>query len=426
MGPRRLKVALDATPLAGERTGVGVFCTELLGELSLRPGLEVGAFAISRRGRSVINGRLPQGVRALGPPGPSLPARLLHRSWAHWRFPPAEAWTGCVDVVHGTNFVVPPPWSAASVVTVHDLTPWDHPEWSLPAARAYPRLVQKAVERGAWVHADSETVARRLRELFPPERVRAIYPGGPRRKGLAEGGEPSSPAQAGAGRVAEAGAGTAGGAASGTAGGTACGDRAGLAGAGGQHPHSVRHLVPSWASAYVLALGTVEPRKALPVLVRAFASIAGRHPGVALVIAGAEGWGAGELQRALEASPARERTVRLGWVGGQERDELLAGATVFAYPSLYEGFGLPPLEAMAAGAPVVASDAGALPEVLGDAALFVPAGDEEALAGALDRLLGDPQAREDLVARGARQAALYSWERCAREMEALYREAAGA
>jgi glycosyltransferase involved in cell wall biosynthesis len=380
MPPERLRVALDATPLAGERTGVGVFCAELLLELARRPGLEVGAFAISRRGRRALAGRLPGGVRALGLPGPGVPARALHVLWERWAFPPAELWAGRSKVVHGTNFVVPPAWRAATatVVTVHDLTPWEHPEWSLPAARAYPQLVQKAVERGAWAHADSESVAAELRKFLPTDRVRAIYPGAPTRLAAA---------------AADAGA---------------------------------AQLLPEWARHYVLALSTVEPRKALPVLVRAFERIAGRHPGTALVIAGPDGWGAGELDRAIAASPARQQVVRLGWVGGQQRDALLAGATVFAYPSLYEGFGLPPLEAMAAGTPVVASSAGALPEVLGEAALLVPPGDPEALAGALDRLLGDPSARDELVAKGARQVALYSWERCADEMEALYREAAGA
>lgn len=378
MPPDRLIVALDGTPLSGERTGVGVFCAELLRELARHRGLEVGAFAISRRGRRLLDGRLPDGVQALGPPGPGVPARVLHESWARWPFPPAEFWSGPARVVHGTNFVVPPARRAATVVTVHDLTPWHHPEWSLPAARSYPRLVERAVERGAWVHADSKFVAEELRGLLslPPARVRAIYPGGPRRRATTSGDINSSA------------------------------------------------LLPEWASAYVLALGTVEPRKAFPALVRAFGSVAGRQPGVALVIAGPDGWGAGELDRAITASPAREQVVRVGWVDGPERDALLAGAAVFAYPSLYEGFGLPPLEAMAAGAPVVASDAGALPEVLGDAALLVPPGDEEALAGALDHLLEDPAAREQLVAKGKERASLYTWERCAAEMENLYKEAA--
>ena len=373
----RLRVALDATPLVGRPTGVGAFCAGLLGELGQRSELEVGAFAISRRGRAALEGRLPPGVRAHGPAGPGLPARALHAAWARCAFPPAELWSGRADVVHGTNFVVPPAWRAATVVTVHDLTPFRQPEWCLPAARAYPELVRKAVARGAWVHADSQFVAEEVRTLLaaPAERVRAIYPGiSPR---------PKPPR------------------------GTA------------------RDLLPPWASSYVLGLGTVEPRKGFPTLVRAFGRIAGHHPGLALVIAGPDGWASQDLARAVAGCPDPGRVVRLGWVDGAQRDALLDEATVFAYPSLYEGFGIPPLEAMAAGTPVVASDAGALREVLGDAAKLVPAGDEEALAGALGQLVEDSDTRATLVARGHERAVNYSWERCATEMVALYRDAAG-
>ena len=373
----RLRVALDGTPLVGRPTGVGAFCAGLIGELARCPELEVGAFVISRRGRAALEGRLPPGARALGPAGPGLPARALHAAWARGAFPPAELWSGRADLVHGTNFVVPPAWRAATVVTVHDLTPFHHPEWCLPAARAYPELVRKAVARGAWVHADSEFVAEELRTLLaaPAERVRAICPGIPRRQRRPQG--------------------------------------------------TARDLLPAWATSYVLGLGTVEPRKGFPTLVGAFGRIAVRHPGLALVIAGADGWASHELAQAIAGSPDPSRVVRLGWVDGAQRDALLKEATVFAYPSLYEGFGIPPLEAMAAGTPVVASDAGALPEVLGDAARLVPAGDEGALAGALGQLLEDSGAREALVARGHELTAKYSWERCATEMVALYRDVTG-
>jgi glycosyltransferase involved in cell wall biosynthesis len=371
----RLTVALDATPLAGERTGVGAFCLELLRELARRPGLDVGAFALSRKGRSLLHGRLPKGVRAVGLGGPGLPARVLHASWAIWPFPPAELYAPGADVVHGTNFVVPPAWRSATVVTVHDLSPLHFPNWSRPAARRYPELLKAAVGRGAWVHADSTFVAREAHELLgvPEERLRVIYPGAP------------TPAK---------------------------------------YARKPARALPPWADNYVLALGTLEPRKAMPALVEAFGQIAGRHPGTALVIAGPDGSATPDLARAVASSPARERVVRVGWAQDSERDALLAGATVFAYPSLYEGFGLAPLEAMAAGTPVVASCAGALPEVLGDAALLVPPGDTSALAEALDHLLSDPTARQRLVERGEARAALYSWQRCAAEMDSLYRAAA--
>ena len=128
---------------------------------------------------------------------------------------------------------------------------------------------------------------------------------------------------------------------------------------------------------------------------------------------------------AVDASASRHRIVRTGWVEPRDLAALVAAASVLAYPSLYEGFGFPPLQAMEAGVPVVATRAGSLPEVLGDGALLVDTGDEDALAGAIDALFGDDALRSRLVAAGRAWSARFSWERCAEGLEVLYRDAAG-
>jgi glycosyltransferase involved in cell wall biosynthesis len=179
------------------------------------------------------------------------------------------------------------------------------------------------------------------------------------------------------------------------------------------------------ADRFVLALGTLEPRKGLPGLVRAFDEVAGR-PGlgdVALVLAGPPGWGVDELDRAVTSARHRDRIHRLGWVDGEGRSALLRAAEVLAFPSLDEGFGLPPLEAMSVGTPVVASRAGALPETLGDGAVLVATGDDAGLTEALARVLADPEHRRALVARGHDRVAGYSWERTVEGLVALYRRA---
>ncbi len=372
-----MRVALDATPLLGFPTGVGAFCQGALSALATQPGVEVHAYAVSWRRRHGIEGRLPASVPATSRP---MPARPLHALWRRVDLPPLEWFVGSMDVVHGTNFVVPPTSHAAAVVSVHDLTPVHHPELCNAATLAYPSLIRRALRRGAWVHADSAFVAAEVCEAFgaPAERVRVVAPGIP---------ELPRPTD---GDVAAA-----------------------------------RARLPAGTGRYVLAVGTAEPRKDLPGLVRAFAEVARRHDDVALVLAGPPGWGEDALAAAVAASRARTHVVRTGWVEPGELAALMAGAAVLAYPSLYEGFGFPPLQAMRAGVPVVATGAGSLPEVLGEAALLVPAGDEPALSAALDTVLRDEAARQRLVAAGAVRAEAYTWARCGAGLEGLYRDAAG-
>jgi alpha-1,3-rhamnosyl/mannosyltransferase len=132
------------------------------------------------------------------------------------------------------------------------------------------------------------------------------------------------------------------------------------------------------------------------------------------------------LTEAIAGARHGDRIVRLGYIDDEARAGLLRGATVFAFPSVYEGFGLPPLEAMRAGVPVVATAAGSLPEVLGEAALLTKAGDVDEFAAALGQAVVDPVVRARLVDAGHAQAARYSWERCADGLVALYGKVAAA
>ena len=296
-------------------------------------------------------------------------ARPLHELWRRTDHPRIDRWIGRQDVVWGPNYVVPPT-AAGALVTVHDLTTVHYPELADGFTLAYPDLVRRALRRGAWVHTPSAFVRDEVIEHLgaDPDRVVAIAHGVP---AAADGGDPG----------------------------------AGAALAGGDR--------------YVLAVGTVEPRKDLPTLVAAFDDLAAADPDLRLVIAGADGWGADALTSALDAARHRDRVVRLGWVDDAGRAALVRDAAVFAYPSLYEGFGLPPVEAMAAGVPVVATRAGSLPEVCGDGADLVAPGDAAALAAALGRVLGDGAHRAALVARGSAVAAGYDWDATADRFAAL-------
>jgi len=367
-----LRVALDATPLLGRPTGVGAFCAGALGGLVARPDLAVSAFAVSWRRRRLVEALVPAGVEVRQR---AMPARPLHRAWALAEQPALEWFVGPADVVHGTNFVVPPTRRAARVVTVHDLTTVRFPELCDRPTLAYPDLIRRALRRGAFVHTPSAFVAAEVVDAFgaDPDRVRAVH-----------SGVPPLPAP--------------------------------VPGAAG------RHLPPGTAR-YVLAVGTAEPRKDLPGLVRAFDQVAADRPDVALVLAGPDGWGTDAVTEAVGRASARSRIARTGWLDDGSLSGLVHEAAVLAYPSVYEGFGFPPLQAMAAGVPVVATRAGALPEVLDDAARLVDVGDGDGLADALAAVLDDDGVAADLVARGRERAAGFSWSACAAGLDALYRDA---
>lgn len=355
-----MRIAADITPLHEPLTGVGTYTVEVVSRLAAADDMDVVGISVSWKGRSLIRGVAPPGVELARGPMAAQPLRWL---WRRSDRAPIEWWTGPVDVVFGTNYVVPPSRRAARLAVVHDLTPWRFPEMCTKDTLAYPGLVDRAIRRGAHILTDSEWVAGEIVDLLgaPAERIHWAH--------LAPATSPS-------------------------------GD-----------PARARDVVGG--DRYVLALSTVEPRKAFPTLVEAFDGLAAEDPDVRLVIAGRDGWDAGRLAEAIDNSPAKERIVRLGYIDTETRADLLAGATVFAHPARYEGFGLPPLEALAAGVPTVATTAGSLPEVLGDAALLVEPEDATALAEALDRVLTDENLAKDLAARGPVHAGRFSWDETA-------------
>jgi glycosyltransferase involved in cell wall biosynthesis len=368
-----LRVAIDAVPLIDTRTGVGRFVEETLTRLSSDTTLDLVAFGWPLGGKDAMRAALPRRVRTgrlpmAGPP--------LRAAWRRVSAPPIELWTGRVDVVHGPNFVVPPAWRAGELVTVHDLTVLNHPELCTADTLEFPSLLQRALDRGAWVHTVSDFVREEVIDRLRVPAARVVT--------IPNGVTPAPPGDARRGRE------------------LARSDR------------------------YVLAVGTIEPRKDYPRLLDAFDRIASSRDDVTLVIAGPEGWGADAFRDAVRRSTHRDRVIRLGWVTDHDRNALLRGATVFAYPSIYEGFGLPPLEAMSAGVPVVTTRTGGITEVVGDAAILVEPGDTDALAYALERVIDDDAKASDLRARGLANIERFSWDRTARDLSSLYHHIAGA
>jgi glycosyltransferase involved in cell wall biosynthesis len=358
---RPIQVALDATPLLGPRTGIGQYVAHLLRELALDPSAEVRAAAFSLRRRSGLCD-LPAGVSILHRP---LPARLLQQAWRRWDWPSAESVVGRVDVVHGTNFTLPPPRRAAGVVTVHDLAFIRYPDLVSAASLDYRDLVQRALTRAAVVLTPTRAVASELIDTYSisPDRIR-VTPMGVDDAWFSATAAPP----------------------------------------------------PGLPEQYLLAVGTQEPRKGLDVLLSAYRLLlADRIDMPPLVIAGGTGWGP-----ALDtANLTRDQVITLGYVDRPHLRGLVAGARLLAFPSLYEGFGLPPLEAMAAGTPVVATDIPAIREVVGSHARLVPSHDAAALAAALQDVLARPPSASQRAAARDR-AASFTWRRCRETTMAAY------
>jgi glycosyltransferase involved in cell wall biosynthesis len=353
-----MRVAIDVGPLVGNRTGIGRLTHELLSALRNRDDVELERYLLSFRGQ------LEDGVTRL-----PIPAALAQRCWSLSRFPSVERWLGAADVVHGTNFVVPPP-RRPTVVSVHDTTPFTMHADVSATVRRFPTLIRRAVGHGAWVHTISDHVAAELRSILSTDRVVTVYPG------PVDGHvEPTS------------------------------------------LPSGVR-------APYILSIGTIEPRKNHRRLIEAFALARRELPDVQLVIAGAPGSASDDVQAAVDlAGLTANQVVVTGFVNDGQRAALVCNALAMAYPSLDEGFGFPLLEAMHAQIPIVASNIGALIEVAGSAAHLVDPIDTASIASALVLLCTDDSRRNQLTAAGAQRREHFSWERSANEMAHLYRTA---
>ncbi len=292
------------------------------------------------------------------------------RMWTHVRLS-WEMIEHSPDLLFVPSHVLPLAHPRRSVVTIHDLGYLFHPEAHTLFQNAYLRWSTRYNARAASrVLADSEATRQDLIRHYriPPERIDVVYPG--RNESLAPVTDPDALAHV---RV-----------------------RYGL------------------SEAYLLYVGTLHPRKNLVRLVQAFGLVASsQSPDLQLVLAGQKGWLYDEILAQVQRLGLADRVVLTGYVPDADLPALLSGALAFVFPSLYEGFGFPVLEAMACGTPAICSDVSSLPEVAGDAALLVDPLDTQALAETIGRILADENLRHELVQRGFRQLRRFSWRSCA-------------
>jgi glycosyltransferase involved in cell wall biosynthesis len=386
---RPLRVAIDVTSGVNQAAGVGRATRETVSALLARPDPIRYRLLYAREPTAVsVAGErwlasVSAGAKRVRVTRLPLPARWVTRLWLRLRLPvPAEVFTGPADVLIGPDFVAPPTLRARPIVTIHDLSYLVLPQYADPGLRRYltaavPRSLRRAAHVVAVSEATRQDVIRRLDA--PPERVSVIY------NGVDARFRPGPPAPVAALRA-----------------------RLGL------------------PERFILTVGTLEPRKNHLTLIRAVARLRRELPDLTLVVAGRRGWLDQPIFDLVEQLQLQSAVRFLGGVADEDLPDLYRAATIMAYPAWHEGFGLPPLEAMACGAPVVASTASSLPEVCGQAALLVDPADDAALAAALARLWRDAALRRQLAAAGPRQAARFTWSATAeRWVELVQRIGAG-
>jgi glycosyltransferase involved in cell wall biosynthesis len=373
-----VRVAIEIQSLLRRKTGVAYALEGLIEALAaLDAPDEFTAFYFSRRsvGLPFTHERFRE--RRIGFP----PGRALSWLWKHLGSPAVDRYLNGPDVVHFPDFVARPARRAKVVITVHDLSFVRLPETVEPKNRAFlERHVPRSIERADAVIAVSDFTRREIEDVYPSARgkVHVVH----------HGVRPALQPRAG----------------------------------------DVEAELPPLPKRFVLAVGTLEPRKNLGALLDAMRVVRSdaASSDVALVVVGGRGWLSDQLEQRLALEQTNGRVVRLGYVSDAALSALYRTAAVFAFPTLYEGFGLPVLEAMAAGLPVVCSNVASLPEVVGEAAFLIDELLAEPLAHALQRVLGDQALAADLRRRGLERAAAFTWNQAARRTLDVYRHVAEA
>lgn len=374
-------IGIDYTAAWEQGGGIGRYVRELVAAL--------GEYDVKTRYRLFVAGatsdQLPPPHQQLPPNYTWRPTRIHNRWWARWwhrarlPYPRIEAFTGPLALYHATDFVLPPTHSSTkTLLTVHDLSYIKSPETASPRLRRYLNaVVPRSVARANHILADSESTKSDLMAIYhvPDEKITVLLPG----------------VNARFRRVQD--------------------DHA-LAGV------REKYHMGDWP--YLFTVGTVQPRKNYVRLFEALEQLLPQFPDLHLVIAGGKGWLDNPIYDAIRNPTLQERVHFIGFADDADLPALYTMAQCVPFISLYEGFGLPVLEAMACGTPVVSSTISSTPEAAGGASLEVDPLDVAGMAEAIGRVLRDATLRQWLIERGYQQAATFTWHRTARQLHAIY------
>lgn len=377
----QLTIGIDFTSAVRERAGIGRYARELIRALARLDHANRHVLFVPRDAHAeLLQFDWPANFRIVRAP---LTERYLAALWHKFRVPLLiEAFTGRVDVFYSPDFLLPPTRARRTLVTIHDLSYVRVPEcFPAPLLAYLNRAVPRALARADVVLADADSTRRDVNEVYrvPLAKIKTLY------SGVDPHFNPTISAAA---------------------------------------QTRVRELTRG--KPYLLAVSTIQPRKNYVRLIEAFGKMTNdklQTTNLNLVISGAKGWMFDEVFQTVARLGLQERVIFPDFVSDADLPALYAGATLFVYPSLYEGFGLPVAEAMACGTPVVCSRASSLPEVAGDAALYFDPRDVNAMADALQRALSDAVLREQMRVRGFAQVKQFGWDKSARELRDYLRGA---
>ncbi|MCY4145516.1 MAG: glycosyltransferase family 1 protein [Chloroflexi bacterium] len=371
------RIALDYTPAIEQRGGIGRYVRDLTAALAhIDADSDYQLFVAGATHSSLPKAPAANFMWRATPASPRWLARLWHRA----RFPlPVEIFTGRIDLFHATDFVLPPTLPAArTLLTVHDLSFVRVPEAASPPLKAYlDAVVPRSVARAQHILADSQATKDDLVALYgaPADKITVLYCGVDARfqpvrdRGLLG----------------------------------ACRRKYGLAGVD-----------------YLLSVGTVQPRKNYSRVIEAVAAARQQGCDLHYAIAGGKGWLEDEMRATIARLGAQPYVHLLGLADDADLPALYSGARALVMASLYEGFGLPALEAFACGTPVISSNLSSLPEVAGEAALLVDPYDVAGIAEAVLALEKQPALRQRLAQAGYQRAAGFTWQRSARQLRSIY------
>ncbi|HET9466925.1 MAG TPA: glycosyltransferase family 1 protein [Vicinamibacterales bacterium] len=364
-----MRIVIDYRPALRARTGVGEHIHQVARALARAGTDEITVFSSSWKDRvaPAASKDLP-GARIVDR---RIPVGVLNLAWHRLRWPPIEALAGGeFDVAHSPHPLLLPSRAAAQIVTIHDLHFLTHPDrTSAEIRRDYPALVRSHAHRADRIIVVSRFVAGEVQRVLgiPADRI------------------------------------------------SVCANGA---------PEWTRAPAAADARGYLLFVGTIEPRKNVGALLEAYARLRSRRADAPrLVLAGSVARDAADVLARLQQPPLAGTVDHRGYVPASDREALFKGAQALVLPSFDEGFGIPALEAMSAGVPVVVSNRGALPEVVGDAGLLIDPDDTESLAAALERIIGDSELRAACARRGLERARQFSWAQTARDVRRAYEDA---